>query len=748
MSERRHVALSDPWEFAAGKLPRWRIGRTRIPLGERVNLPHSWNTRDTFQTGVEYRRGWGTYRLIFGMPPIVHPDRGRLWFIRSEGFYGTGDAWLNGARIGGFDAQYLGLTLNVTRHMRLDAVNTLVFRLTNRCPRHVLPGIRDPDFVLHGGLAGRVWLEGVPALHLDAGAIHVIWPAATGSGAAQIRCAVTNAGPGERRFSAVWRIEDDAGRTVAEVCEDRIIGEGTTLPLTANLDIPHPRLWTLDDPYLYRASCAILEASGETDHAAARFGCHTAEFRPGRGFFLNGQRVELRGCNRHESMPGFANALPPCQHREDALLIKQAGLNFARLSHCPQHPAFLDACDELGILAYAEIATWKSVRTGRWLAAAVRQMRAMIRRDRNHPCIILWGMGNESRSRKAYLALRSVVREQDPSRPVIYAENHIHRARRSNTLGLPDVWGCNYELDRMAEGCRASALQCVVVSEMSNHPAAVRGNRAEEARQVEIIERDLAAIEGEPAVAGFALWAFNDYATLRNNRYLRHSGIYDAWRLPKMSVALLQARYSPEPVVKLFGDWTAGVEADAAGRSAPRPVHVFTNCRGVTLYRNGREIAHLSGHTHYSIPVEFEPGELVAVADAPANGVSDRLSTPGPAEKLALAINLRTGPNGARQTPAFVVRVLDREGRLIMNAAGDAEVTIRGPAILQSYSPQPAIAVAGGVGRGFITLTHPTGIVELTVSWRGIPTTTRIDLSNEPGAESPGKIPSDALPRG
>ena len=101
------------------------------------------------------------------------------------------------------------------------------------------------------------------------------------------------------------------------------------------------------------------------------------------------------GCNRHECLPGFGNALPVNLHRQDAESIKAAGPNFVRLSHYPQHPEFLNACDQLGVLVYAELASWKSVRGGRWLKAAVRQFGDMIRRDRNHPSVIMWGLGNE-----------------------------------------------------------------------------------------------------------------------------------------------------------------------------------------------------------------------------------------------------------------------------------------------------------------------------------------------------------------
>jgi len=242
-------------------------------------------------------------------------------------------------------------------------------------------------------------------------------------------------------------------------------------------------------------------------------------------------------------MPGFGRALPLPQHRRDAELIKAMGLNFVRLSHYPQHPEFLDACDELGILVYAEVASWKSVRGGRWLSRACRQMRDMVVRDRNHPSVILWGMGNEGRHRKAFQELYAICKELDPERAVTYAENHLYRARRKGAIGLPDVWGLNYEFDALEEGRDASRLRCVVVSECSNYPHTERGNAEAEETQLETIKADLARIQDLQYVAGFALWCFNDYATLRKQRYKRYSGLVDAQRVPKASARWLASEF-------------------------------------------------------------------------------------------------------------------------------------------------------------------------------------------------------------
>jgi tRNA A-37 threonylcarbamoyl transferase component Bud32 len=269
-------------------------------------------------------------------------------------------------------------------------------------------------------------------------------------------------------------------------------------------------------------------------------------------------------------------------------LMKRIGLNLVRLAHYPQHPEFLNACDELGILVYAEIASWKSVKQGAWLAAACRQWRAMILRDRHHPSIILWGMGNESRSGPGYRRMHTVAHELDGSRETVYAENHLHRGIRWRTLKLPDVLGVNYEIDRL-EDARRLGRGPVLMSECSNCPRTYRGDPESETQQVETYQRDLDGIEAHDFAAGYCLWSFNDYATQRKERYIRCSGLVDAWRLPKPSAAYLSSRIKGSPTEAAIspGETTAIViEAGAANYSATSRETVSLLCRAVDTHGN------------------------------------------------------------------------------------------------------------------------------------------------------------------
>ncbi len=713
---RQRLDLCSGWSFVKRNMGRRWLRGAGPDKAEKVDLPHCWNEMDSFRAGIKYYRGPGSYRLNFVLPALPADAYDSSWFLVAEGFYGTADVWINGARVAFVDGQYLGFRLDVTPLLRWNESNIFGIRLTNRCARHVLPGIVDPDFLLYGGLSGRLCIERVPHLHFDDAGIQVICrnvlPA---SAQVDISCLVAGCGLHGRPGMVRWRIYDPEGDLVADL---NASGPGPPGPdgmrdFAAVVMLKHPRLWSIENPALYHAEGLLGDGNRVSDRIIKRFGIRSALFARNHGFFLNGRHVRLRGCNRHESMPGFGNALPVNLHRLDAELIKQAGLNFVRLSHYPQNPAFLDACDELGILAYAEIATWKSARAGRWLESACRQMNDMIRRDRNHPSVILWGMGNESSCRKAYLRLRELAHGLDPSRPVAYAENHLYRARRNRVIGIPDVWGCNYELDTLDEGLSASRLGAVLVTECSNYPHALRGSRMEEARQVELILNDVPDIESRASVAGYTLWSYDDYATMRKKRYKRHCGIVDAWRIPKMSFALLQALNMEQPFLKVFGDW------GAAGPPADRKVHVITNCDKVLFSVEGREIADANGSACFVQNLPY--CRAVLTATGLKGGVPTAVALLEPFEepcRLALAVR-RSAGNAAGDAVVVDVSVCDSSGRVVESFDGEIEVGAGAPLRLRSGIPG-RVQVSSGVGVAMLTASGPWEDAWLTACFPGI----------------------------
>jgi len=392
-------------------------------------------------------------------------------------------------------------------------------------------------------------------------------------------------------------------------------------------------------------------------------------------------------------------------------LLKEAGFNFVRLSHYPQHPHFLDACDEMGILVYAELASWKSVRTGRWLDNACRQMEQLVRRDRNRPSVILWGLGNEERVRGAYQRLDALVKELDPSRPTIYAENHFHRAKRRKTTGLTDVWGCNYELNLLADLGQHARSGAVVVSEAACYPLAERGDLDQERFQIEMLEHDLEKLDGMAHVAGVAVWSLFDYATSRKSRYRFLSGLVDAWRVPKVSYYYMQARNLGTPCLRIFGDWSECTE------SPTREILVITNCERVVLQCAGTEMADLSGGWAMVASLEFRPCALTAYGESGSERIRVDLPPWGPAHRLRVVPD-DSLPGG--ETAIYRVEVVDAKDTVCQNWHGAVHVCMSGDARVMTPTLDNTISVRSGVGRIFVRSARPGSESSLRVDAPGL----------------------------
>lgn len=645
------------WRWAAGRLSPTNPA-AHAP-GEAVSLPHCWNAADEYISGRELRRGWATYWLDFDW---AASEADRDLRLRCGGFYGVGRAWLNGRSIGRFNGDYLGFDQDATEAVRVGS-NRLVIQVCNRYSRAILPGIQDPDFHLYGGLGGGLHLAVLPRVRLLRRECRVRTEDAQ-VGAVCLELGLANRDGPCAALSLQVAVRDPSGRIVIEPPPvDVALPPGETARREIRCAIPAPQLWSPETPVLYEAEATLRCGAAVIDRISWTFGLRTAEFDPQRGFVLNGKPILLRGVNRHENLPGFGFALPPALHAEDARLIKGLGFNFVRLAHYPHSPAFLDACDRLGLLVYAELCSWKSVAGGRWLRAAENQLARMICRDRHHPAVILWGLGNEGRHRGAYLRLRALARELDPSRPTIYAENHARRARRKKTAGLTDVWGLNYEFEELDFARSAAPTGCAVVSECANLPYARRGHWAAEAQQAALMREAVRQTEGAgPGAAGWTLWSFADYATPRRQRWFRECGVVDGWRAPKLAADWARARFATEPFLSVRGDWSFGA-------GLRRRLYVATNAREVQMIRAAGtgEILAVPEPGWIEVDVEFD-GDPIRFVGA---GVETTLEPWG--EPAGFSVRAEAlAPNLFR----CLLQIVDERGAPVLGFEGEAVIRL------------------------------------------------------------------------
>jgi len=724
------------WTFLKGRIKTAWL-RAEIPGGETIRLPHSWNAEDTWKEREPSYRGKGGYRCIFHVP-----ENGLRHRLVAEGYYGLTEIFLDGRKLCRVDPQFLGWKIPLPEGIRAGAY-ILGLRMDNFHWRGVLPDKKLPDFLLHGGLMGRIHLEEYPPLRLDEEQLRLRWNENSGAWEISIegRVARENSVSPEEPISISWAIEDGEGRLLAasENVEAGRVGDGAGF--RDSLRCPGLEAWSPSSPRLYFLRIHLWRDDEIADEMLLRFGLTVPEFRKGEGFFLNGERLRLHGVNRHESIPGLGGALPTEIQRADAEVIRALGANFVRLSHYPQSEAFLDACDELGLMVYPEIATWKSVSSRRkFREAAVRQMEAMILRDRHRPSILCWGMGNESRSARTYLQLGELIHDLDPVRPSVYAENHLYRARRKRTIGIPDVWGINYEIDVAGEARDASVLKNVIITECCNHPHSRRGTEEEELRQLIVIERDWDSMEKFPWLTGYAVWCYADYATEYRQRVHRLAGLHDAWRQPKMAAELFRARHSDEAVLSLF---VTAFFPDAPHSSfrqeigEPSPggavLHVFSNCGDLEALIDGSTVTlESSGQPHRLLYLKHPPESIEL--HSPSSGLRASWRRPGPPSRIEIRPPAEVVAAG--RTFPLKLRVVDEKGRLVHGFSGKLRVRVHGPVELRTFNPEGFVEISRGEGRVFLRAGFEEARIEIRVSGERLPAESiRLEIS-EPGRVS------------
>ncbi len=697
--DRLVLPMNRDWSFALGHGGRsWR-GEAPLAGSEPVDLPHCWNAFEGWDPG-SYQRGFGCYWRTLEIEDWAWVP-GFRWRLSVGGFWGSAEIFWNRRRLGKVEGASLGTWLDVSEVVSAGH-HQIGIRLENKHKRSRLPGIKEPDFLLYGGLAGSMELVRVPEVHLRTRITQLEQRLATSAEAGAtdrltVRFRARNEGSTSRRLQTRWSLVDPAG--------DPLPGWSTvgTAPATTTRGSADAGRLTLQGPRLERWSPAnprLLELRGELideqglvlDRQRLRFGARSVRWGE-TGFHLNGERLELRGANRHECHPGFGSAVPEALARRDVDELVALGCNLVRLSHYPQSPAFLDACDEKGLMVYAELASWKSVRGGRWLRRALDQWRGLITRDRNRPSVVIWGMGNESRSRRAYLQLADTARLLDGTRPVTYAENHLYRARRWRTTGLPAVWGVNYELDVLERAKAAATAGSVLVTECMNPCLEAHGFGEEPLaeRQATVMERELPIIQAHDFVAGFLVWCFADYPTRYRDRTVRAAGLLDGMRQPRIGAWWMRARYATEPFVHLDGDWSEDGPRQRKLTVVSNQARVQVDCAGVQ-----KEIDLSTAGAAWPVAtfeMPFDNAPLMARVPGLASPVEARVDPWGRATALRLrARGRRLLPGDLGEVEVLVVdaegrRVRDWQGRIQIESV-DREVELRGLNALGEYLVQ------------------------------------------------------------
>lgn len=715
---------------------------------QRVTLPHDWAIAGPFLKdgpygGMGRLQTWGPawYRRKLDVPAS---DRGRSVFLDVDGAMSYSTVWLDGKLVGGWPYGYNSWRVDLTPYLVPGGTNQLAIRLDNP-PESArwYPG---------AGLYRNVWLVKTDPVHIAQWGTRVSTPQVSKEQATiAMDVTVDNDSAGAVDVAVATELfaldQNGAkkGRAVARLDSGRArIGAKGSTKLSASTSLASPRLWgppPTQQPNRYVAVTTVSREGRVVDRVETPFGIRSIRFDANEGLFVNGERIPIRGVDNHHDLGALGAAFNVRAAQRQLEILREMGANAVRMAHNPPAPELLELTDRMGLLVVDEVFdSWERRKTPLDFHLVFPDwhepdLRAMLRRDRNHPSIVLWGVGNEvgeqyTGEAGAAIArrLHAIVREEDPTRPTTNAMNW---AKPDMPLpGALDVIGLNYQgegirqepefegTDRIRTPPQYDAFharfpgKAIVSTETASALSSrgvylfpvtsaisspVRDGRGGDStiRQVSAYElhavdfgasadKVFASLDRHPFVAGEFVWTGFDYLGEPTPYYdsrSSYSGIVDLAGFPKDRYYLYQSRWRPDlPMAHLLPHWTwPGREGQVT------PVHVFTSGDEAEVFVNGvsqgrRKKAPFEYRLRWD-DVVYAPGELRVQAYRDGKPwASARTHTAGIAAKLELMPD-RHDILGDGQDLSFVtVRVLDAKGRPVPAADNLIRFSIERPA--------------------------------------------------------------------
>ena len=680
-----------------------------------LDLPHDWDVELPFDKrgdkdhgykqlgvkGIDNTIGW--YRRSFDLPAA---DKGRTLWIEFDGVYRNCLVWLNGVCLGRNVTGYGSFYYDISRQANYGGPNTLVVRVD---------ATRNEGWFYEGaGIYRHVWLVKTGPVHVAHWGTFVT--TSIGNSDAQVSAQTTLRNDSRQPVTATVTsiVADSDGREVAESTSAAVpVAPAQEQTLAQKIDVPAPKLWSLENPHLYKLISRVRVNGAVTDQYETPFGVRTIQWDANKGFLLNGRHVFLKGTANHQDAAGVGIAVPDALNVWRLVQLKKFGCNAYRTAHGPATPELLDACDRLGILVFTE-----QRRIGHTVES-FGNLQNLVLRDRNHPSIIAWGLCNEELSAQGKdefaqsLAVpnRDLVHRLDPTRPVTCAMNWDWGNGFSKVL---DVQGFNYWFqgthahnrgkfltidefhaafpDKPAFGSEegsTSSTRGVYSNDKANaylsaYDRNLPRNGDSQREWGSTAEAWLNFYAARPWLAGAFVWTGFDYRG-EPTPYgwpgiSSPTGILDTCGYPKDNFYYYKAWWTNEPVLHILPHWNwQGKEGQNI------EVWVHSNYDAVELYLNGQSLGKkdMPRLSHLEWQVPYQPGRLEAHGFKNGKVAETTfVETTGAPARLVLSTD-RTSLNADGQDVAlFTVSSVDDQGREVPTAQNKVQFQVTGGTII------------------------------------------------------------------
>mgnify|MGYP003292541468 CR=1 FL=1 len=679
-----------------------------------LDLPHDWAIEGDFSQdnpsgpgGGALPGGVGWYRKQFRIRNLDCRYK-----IEFDGIYMNSSVYVNGHLVGTRPYGYISFSYDITDFL-VRGSNTIAVRVDNS---------DQPNSRWYSGcgIYRDVRLVKVTPVHVAQWGTYVTARTDNNRATLDIETRIENDGDAGQSFSVWSTVLDSKGRIVASRstrCDSTVVRQ--------TFDVQNPHLWDIEDPHLYTLRTEIRKDGRTIDSYSSTFGIRDIRFDAATGFYLNGKHVVINGVCLHHDQGCLGTAVNRRAIERQLQILKDMGCNAIRCSHNPPSPVLLDLCDSMGFLVMDEaFDMWHKKKTGQDYARffddwAERDLTDMILRDRNHPSIVIWSIGNEVQEQWDYSLgmeiaprLAGLIRSLDPTRPITAGCNEPGVRNPLFQSGALDIIGFNYHNSNVESVPRlfpgkpfivtesVSALMTRGYYEMPSDEQSVRPERWDKPYYNESFacsaydnvctpwgshhEENLLFLKRLPFVAGQFVWTGFDYIgeptpygwPARSSYF----GIIDLAGFPKDIYYLYQSEWTDKTVLHLFPhwNWKPGQEVDMCC--------YFNNADEVELFVNGQsEGIAQKDSTHASVhwKVKYRPGTVKAVARKDGRQIAvQEIHTAGEPAMIRLTADRRKIKSDGRDLSFVTVEILDKDGNLCPQADNLVEFKVRGAAFI------------------------------------------------------------------
>jgi beta-galactosidase len=782
---RTRMSFNKDWKFFLGDDGTAKSMTFNDQSWRKLTLPHDWSIEGKFDEknpakpeGGGLPTGIAWYRKEFSAPANY---KEREITIEFDGVYKDSEVWINGKYLGKRPYGYSSFSYEISRFLK-DGKNTIAVKVDNSAQP-------DSRWYSGSGIYRNVWLTSTAKLavehwgtYVNASVVKAADAASKSSNEAmvQVKTNIQNK-TGSGQSATIIHAIYDASEKLVETTKPRSIQVDTSgLKDDVSIKFKSPVLWSIENPYQYKVVTKILQQNKIVDQTETHFGVRFFEFDAQNGFFLNGKPTKILGVCLHHDLGALGTAVNTRAMERQLEMLKAMGCNAIRTAHNPPAPEFLDLCDKMGFLVMDEaFDMWKKKKTSKdyhldfpeWHK---RDLEDMLKRDRNHPSIILWSIGNEIREQfdstgvAITKELVAIVKNLDKTRPVISAltetdakKNYIYQA---NAL---DIYGLNYNHKRYEDFPKnypnvkflatetTSALETRGFYDTADSirrwpkdgkTKFMEGNKDWSASSYDNVssywgsthEETWKAAKKYNHVSGLFVWTGFDYLgeplpypwPARSSYF----GIVDLAGFPKDSYYMYQSEWTHKPVLHLLPHWNW-----VPGKSVEVWAY-YNNADEVELYLNGKSLgsrAKQGDDLHVLWKVNFEPGTLKAVSRKNGKDVLvTEVKTASAAAKIELIADRKRIKADGKDLSFITVRILDPSGNIVPNADNLVHFKIEGVGTIAGVdngfqaSLEPFKAkyrkAFHGLCLAIIQAREKSGTIKLTASSTGLATSSII----------------------